>query len=312
MRNGDILAGEIKSLDKGVLVMETDYSKSDFSIKWNNIREIYSSSRFLIRLKDGRSLNGNIRHLTGQNKMIIGEGRNLMDTVSLSDIVFVKGVKSDFWGRMTANLDIGITFAKANELRQYSMRAGLGYVSNRWQTDANYSLIVSTQSGAKSTKRSDGAANFKYYLQQGWFGLFSVNTLSNTEQALALRLSGRVGAGKMIFQTNRRYWGVGSGLSFNNERFTNGTEKRNSIEAFMGSELNIFDKGDLSLLSSVYVFPSLTESGRWRSDIKLNLKYDLPWDFYLKPSFTVNYDNRPAITGRDWDYVFVFTVGWEF
>ena len=312
MRNGDILVGEIKSLDKGVLTLETPYSKSDFNIKWSNIREVYSSNRFLIRLKDGRSLNGNIRHQVSRNMLLIGEGLNMSDTVSMNDIVFVKGVKSDFWGRMKANMDIGITFAKANELRQYSARAGLGYVSNRWQTDANFSLIVSRQEGAKSTKRSDGAVNFKYYLQRGWFGLFSVNSLSNTEQALALRLSGRAGAGKMIFQTNRRYWGVGSGLSFNNERFTNGTDRRNSIEAFLGSELNIFDKGDLSLLSSVYIFPSLTETGRWRSDIKLNLKYDLPLDFYLKPSFTVNYDNRPAIAGRDWDYVFVFTVGWEF
>jgi hypothetical protein len=45
--------------------------------------------------------------------------------------------------------------------------------------------------------------------------------------------------------------------------------------------------------------------------MKLNIKYDLPHDFYIKPGITVNYDNRPAITGRDWDYVFTFSIGWE-
>ena len=311
MKNGDLIVGEIKSLDKGVLVIKTDYSKNDFSVKWSGISDIFSSERFLFRLRDGRSINGNILHDKDGKSLRITSRKDVSETVQLNDIVFAKGVKSDFWGRMKANLDLGMTFAKANRLRQYSARAGLSYVSEHWQTDANYSLIISRQEGARSTKRSDGALNFKYYLQYGWFGLSSFNTLSNTEQALALRVSGRVGAGKMVFHTNRRYWGVGSGLSINNERFTNNTDTRNSIEAFVGSELNLFDMGDLNLLSSLYVFPSLTEKGRWRSDIKVNLKYDLPYDFYIKPSFTVNYDNRPAIAGRDWDYVLVFTVGWE-
>ena len=30
MKNGDLLIGEVKSLNKGVLVLETDYSDSDF------------------------------------------------------------------------------------------------------------------------------------------------------------------------------------------------------------------------------------------------------------------------------------------
>lgn len=30
MKNGDALIGEVKSLNKGVLVLETDYSDSDF------------------------------------------------------------------------------------------------------------------------------------------------------------------------------------------------------------------------------------------------------------------------------------------
>src|SRR5262245_31780504 len=48
LKNGDVIVGEIKSMDKGVLTIETDYSKSDITIKWSGIKEIYSTSHFMI------------------------------------------------------------------------------------------------------------------------------------------------------------------------------------------------------------------------------------------------------------------------
>ena len=36
-------------------------TKNDFSIEWSGVREIYSTTRFLITLKDGRRINGNFK-----------------------------------------------------------------------------------------------------------------------------------------------------------------------------------------------------------------------------------------------------------
>ena len=69
--------------------------------------------------------------------------------------------------------------------------------------------------------------------------------------------------------------------------------------------------GDLSLLSQWAVYPSITEKGRWRSDFKVDGKYDLPLNFYIKAGITFNYDNRPAAAGKETDYVFIFSIGWE-
>jgi len=41
LKNKDVIVGEIKSLDKGVITIETDYSKTDFTIEWSGIKEIY-------------------------------------------------------------------------------------------------------------------------------------------------------------------------------------------------------------------------------------------------------------------------------
>ena len=75
--------------------------------------------------------------------------------------------------------------------------------------------------------------------------------------------------------------------------------------------MNFFKFGDLDLLLNVYAYPSLTERGRWRSDGRFDVKYDLPLDFYIRAGVTVNYDNQPAIVGREIDYVLTTGLGWE-
>jgi surface polysaccharide O-acyltransferase-like enzyme len=46
-KNNNYMTGEIKSMSKGVLNIETDYSKSDFTIEWVDIKEIYTKTRFV-------------------------------------------------------------------------------------------------------------------------------------------------------------------------------------------------------------------------------------------------------------------------
>ena len=65
LKNWDIIVGELKSLSKGVVTIETDYSKNDFNIEWDGLKEIYSDSRFLITVKNGSRLNGTFHSIEG-------------------------------------------------------------------------------------------------------------------------------------------------------------------------------------------------------------------------------------------------------
>lgn len=310
LKTGDIIVGEIKSMDKGVITIETDYSKNDFTIEWSGIKEIYSNSVFLITLKDGRRINGLIRS-QGDTKITITDAQGVKTEAILDDVVYLKGLKSDFWSRLKASVDVGLSLSKANNLKQLNVNTNFGYIADKWQLDLYFNILRSSQDSVSETKRLDAGITYKYFLPKDWYLLAAPSFLSNTEQALKLRTTGKLGVGKFLVHTNKAYWGMGGGLSFNNESFTNGTPKRNSLEAYAGTELNMFDIGDLSVLSSLYVFPSLTESGRFRSDFKLDTKYDLPLDFYLKLGLTLNYDNKPAAIGKETDYIFTFTIGWE-
>ena len=57
---GDRLVGEIKSVEKDVLTLDTDYSDFDFKIKWDKIASIESDRQFLVETFDGRRLSGTL------------------------------------------------------------------------------------------------------------------------------------------------------------------------------------------------------------------------------------------------------------
>lgn len=310
LKNGDLIVGEIKGLSNGVLTIETPYSKSDFTIEWSGVKKVHSQSKFLISLSDGSRVNGTISSTDSVNVQIT-DMEQKVSTVHIDNLVYLKGIKSKFWSRFRANVDLGISFTKANNLKQLSLRSGFGYVADRWQLDGYINLLNSSQDSINPTKRNEGGISYKYFLQKDWYLAASISLLSNTEQALNLRTTGKLGAGKYFVHTNRAYWGAGAGLSFNKESFTNSTPARNSLEGYFGTELNMFDIGDLSLFTNIYFYPSFTESGRWRSDFQFDAKYDLPLDFYIKAGITMNYDNQPAVAGKDLDYVTQFTIGWE-
>jgi hypothetical protein len=148
-------------------------------------------------------------------------------------------------------------------------------------------------------------------LVRKWYLATAVDFLSNTEQALELRSNGRLGGGYFPSKNNKLYWGLGAGLNANIENFSNDTPARQSLEAYFGTEINLFNMNDFSLLSNIYLYPSLTEAGRLRINYLFNVNYDLPLDFFIGMNFSLNYDNQPAEVGKETDYVFGATFGWS-
>jgi len=121
----------------------------------------------------------------------------------------------------------------------------------------------------------------------------------------------QLGMGKFLIRTNSSYWGAKLGVNRNVERYSSETEDRESWEAYVGSELDLYNIGDLNLLTSLMVYPGITATERIRSDFVFDLKYDLPYDFYIKLGFSANYDNKPAADASEFDYVFNSGFGWK-
>jgi hypothetical protein len=291
--------------------METDYSDKDFTIEWNMVGEIYSSTTFVISLSDGDRITGTMQTDPSDSSHVLILERGGMKSARRMDIVFLKKIEDTFFGRMDASIGLGLTMTTENKLQQLNTRGNIGYMGRFWASSASVDLIRSVQQDTIRTRRTEGSVSAKLLLQRSWFLGISANFLQSDEQKLKLRSTTDFSGGNLIVNTNKIYLAASGGLAWNSENFTDTTAVRNSMEGKLGFELNLFDIEDFSLLTNAYAYPSITEKGRVRFNFKIDLKYDLPRDFYIKFGYTHNYDNQPAAGTSRHFYKLDSTFGWE-
>ena len=305
------LVGEITGMKKGILMIDVEFGDDDFPIEWDEVKGIYSESKFLISTKDRTRYNGILYGPSDSLQIITAEADTVL--VSLNEIVFLEGYDASFKDRFSASIDAGLSLTKANNLKQFNSRSSLGYSAANWNLRGSINSVFSEQDDQEErTKRTDASVTFRYILQKGWFLFPEVLFLSSTELNLDIRTIAKAGIGNYLFRTNKAFWSLTAGISRTAENFSSDAEDRDSWEAVFGTDLELFDIGDLNLSLIIDAYPSLTESGRFRSDITFDVKYDLPLDFYIRLGTTFNYDNRPAEGSSDSDYVVQSGLGWEF
>lgn len=308
---GELIVGEIKGLDKNVITIETAYSDSDFKIDWSTVREIYSDQYYLITLNTGQRLNGYINSENGEGLINIDTDDDIFE-IHFYDIVYFNPLSQSFWDKLSASVDVGLQVTKANNLRQFNTRTTLGYLTRHWELSADYNTVISKQDSIADTRRMDANVTFKVLLPRDWYVFVSNDFLQNDEQKLKLRSNTQLGVGYYMIHSNSLYWSLYAGAALNYETYTDNTDPdRESGETFYGTQLNLFNTGDLSLNTSATAYPNFTESGRTRVDFKFDIKYDLPLDFYVKLGTTVNYDSKPVEGASDLDYVIQTGIGWE-
>jgi hypothetical protein len=328
--NGDVMVGEIKKMSMGFMQVETDYSDADFQVDWELITYIKSDQVFLIQTTRGDRYNGPLETTPGNPASIDIEDRDEGKvTVKLLDIVGFKTIDQTFASRLDLSLSLGYNLTKANNNRQFSGRINLGYLSNTFSVSAYGSILNSFSEEAQvvnddstvvvkiETNRWDAGAGVKFFMIRDWFVGINNDLLSSSEMQLHLRSVTKAGVGNYIVNNQRMYFMVVGGAAWNIENYyaesldTNQVNPRNSGEAFIGLDYRIFDIGDLKLRTNIYAYPSLTESGRIRTDFTFDINYEFAFDLFFGVGFTLNYDSKPAAGSDPTDYVLQTTIGWS-
>lgn len=312
LANGQVLIGEIKSLDQSVLVFKTSYSDSNFKIKWWKVKEIYSTRVFIMTLSDGKRLNSTMNTDTINKKEVILVDNHKTVTTTIHKITSLDPfTNGSFLKRIEMAFDAGFSLTKANNFQQLTTNAKIDYKAFKWNFLTAFNLVYSKQDNTDDISRYEANVNIQRFLPEDWFLQGGINFLSNSDQKLKLRSTGSLGVGYFVKKNNNLYVGTGAGLAFNNEAYTDAFESKSSLESYVAAELNKYDIGDFSIFTSAKLSPSLTEKGRLRFDSKLNLKYDITSNLYLKSGVTYNFDNQPVEGASKGDYTFQTTIGWD-
>ncbi|MCZ4409803.1 DUF481 domain-containing protein [Cryomorphaceae bacterium 1068] len=312
---GQVIVGEVKEMNRNILTIETDYSNTDFKIEWDKITEFYSDQLYMIQITDRTIFtNATMSFQKPGEFKIIGESNS--GYVPMSEVVYLRQVDTGFWSKLSASIDLGFNLTKASNLQQFNASTTVGYKSAQWTYRVTYQQNRSEQDDVDPVRRTEVNANADYALHNGIFFGAGVNFLSNTEQLLDLRTTGSAGVGYYLVRNNEMYWQSTFGVAINNENFTDvpeePSEDRDSFEGLLGTELNLYNLGDIDLFTNIIWYPSFTEEGRNRINYSIDVSYDMPLDFYIKTGLTVNYDNQPVAGASETDYVFTGGIGWEF
>jgi putative salt-induced outer membrane protein YdiY len=313
LKNGDKITGEIKLLNKADLQIDPGYGENIFIIDWNEVVHIESAREFIIETDEGKRFIGVVRTDPRSEDQILIQGKNLAVSLKQSHLVFLKPVEEDFWGRLDASVDFGLGLTKSDDAKQLNARLNVAYLTERWSSSARFETLYNDRKEADTTRRFEANADYRRYFSGEWFYFGNANFLQSNELQLALRSTLGGGVGRYLVRNNQWLLSGLGGAAWTKERYEDPTlDIKNSAESFLGLELDIFDIGDLDILTDFKVIPSLTESGRVRMNFNTNFQWELIKDLYFRIGFTNNFDNSPPEGSPKNDYVFNTSVGWSF
>ncbi|WP_136481746.1 DUF481 domain-containing protein [Cognatitamlana onchidii] len=311
LRDQTVIKGEIKSLAKGVLIIKTSFSDSDFQVKFGRVKRLHIERKCLVILTQNRRRYGHVNsEEEGFFTMTFTDGQ--IERYRINEIISLDEIYDKFWNRFKGSFDLGFNLTKANNFNQLTLGTELSYIDKNSVINGTLDALNSKQDNTEDLSRTDAKLEFFRLFMRYWYLMGTVSFLSNTEQALDARVSPSLGAGRFLVSTNQLYLGVSLGLTYNIENYVDTSLDKTSTEAFIFTNFNIFDMKDFDLLSNLNMYPSLSERGRFRTDFNVTSKYKIINDFYVKIGLTINYDNQPAVQGNEIDYNFTSGIGWKF
>jgi hypothetical protein len=108
-----------------------------------------------------------------------------------------------------------------------------------------------------------------------------------------------------------------AGLTTNRELYVTALDPRFSVEALVNLSYDFFIHGDLGtdIITSLTLFPSLTEDDRYRAEFNGKYRQEIVTDLFVSLSGWYSFDSRAPgdqATIRQEDYGVVTSLGWSF
>lgn len=313
--NNDWITGEIKQLDYGKVSFKTS-AAGTIKIKWDHIYQIKSDKYFEISVGRGEKFFGSLDVTEDDEKykllVIQDEGDIILD---MNRIVEMTQIKNRFWTRIDGNLDLGYSYTKGSDVKQWNSSFRIDYRPTNALTTLMGNSIYTLQPERDPTSKQDFGLSYKYFTS-GNFAYSAFGALQqNSELGIDLRSSIGLGMSKNWLRSNMQRFITTLGFIMNQERGSDDSESQRNFEGLVRMEYRIFRYRDpeINVTSYFDFYPSFTVDDRYRTDLDIQIKYELFSDFYFSVSFYHNLDTKPpesAQSTSDWGVT--TSVGYTF
>jgi Protein of unknown function, DUF481 len=318
LKNGDRVTGEITDLEYGLLRLSTD-DMGTISIEWSAIASIDSQYTFDVQVAGGRRYAGVIATSDDGQDLSIRDDTS-GGSVPLESVVRIEELETGFWERISGSLSVGFNYTKSTGIRTGSINISSQYQAERLKATLDISALETSSPDTEPSARENLTSTVQFERERPSF-LMLLNSLErNDELGIDARLTTGGGLARYFGQDQDSEIMLLSGVVANQE-WTNvegdvldADETQQSLEGVLGGSWRIFRFNDpeISLASTMYLYPSLTESGRWRGNLDVSLRREIISDLFFDISFYESYDSAPPSGAETTDYGIVTSLGYKF
>src|SRR5688572_12604213 len=318
LKNGDRITGEIEQLEYGLLRLSTD-DMGTINIEWSAIASIESKYVFDVQVVGGLRHSGLIDTSDDGSELVIrdeGSGR----AVPVADVVRIEELETGFWQRLSGSMAVGFDYTKSTGIRTSSINISSSYQAEKVKATLDIGAFETSSPDTEKSERENLTSTVQFQRERPSFWML-LNTLErNDELGIDARLTTGAGLARYFGQDEDSEVMLFAGAVANQEWTDAGDgvleedESQQSLEGALGATWRIFRFGDpdVSLASSAYLYPSLTESGRHRGSLDVSLKREIISDLFFDLSLYESYDSDPPSGGETTDYGIVTSLGYKF
>ncbi|MCH1610273.1 MAG: DUF481 domain-containing protein [Luminiphilus sp.] len=336
VRAGDTLTGAINNMAAGKLSLSTDYAGT-ISIKWREIEQIESRYLYEVRLDAGERLYGRfVAGDTADQLTFSSHGQNRQ--LDIDDIVEVRSIEDNLEDKLdlqlssTAVVNSGTRSLVLNATATYDVRNGRTAMSARVEDQKTVSEDDESRA-TEVTKTTKLSFSREFWRSRGTAQSYRViNAVysSNDELGVDHRGSLGFGLGRYLIQDLGHELAISAGIQGVQERRQScddqaartdprspDRETCNDTELFFSLNWHLYSfkarDMDISLTGNAY--PSLSDWGRARGDLLLNLNWELFDSFFWTLSARTEIDNagdRSDPTRSKSDYSLTTGITWKY
>ena len=310
--NGDRVTGEIVSLFGGILELSTD-AMGRVNIEWQDIARLESKFNYEIRLSSGQRHYGSINSSERPGEIALQDlyGEHIVDALT---IVELRPIEETWYDRIDVYLSAQYNYTKASSVQSATFNTEVSYEDEQSQTTLTGRMTnTETIVDDSSSSRLDLSRRTWATGREDFFRLIFGNFESNDELGLDRRVSVGAGFGKFFIDTNRNRLAGAFGIQGITERKIDTRGDEQNAELFFTGDYAIwrFDTPEMDVSLNGTVYPSITDSGRWRADTDIRIRWELIEDLFWDVSAWGTYDNE-ADSDNEFDYGISTGIGWEY
>jgi hypothetical protein len=229
-------------------------------------------------------------------------------------VVEMRPVEEELIDRIELYMSANYAFTKASGVSQTEFIADVSF-NQRDAVNTLTSRLTISDTDTDSTSSSRFNAQRQTWTdREKMFRLLFGGFESNDELGLDSRYSFGGGLGRYFIDTNNATLGGALGLQALTENGFEGA-RRESVEAVIAGSLAVwrFDTPELDLNITTSLYPSLTESGRFRADTTARVRWEIISDLYWNVNAWGSYDSESVeVDGGEFDWGITTGLGWSF